>query len=109
MLVQPQLASGKERINAYLFPPCALVTATVQLTMMSTAKRNSEFVANFACQGGALCKAQVMSISRTAAADEARLLGDLSRVLPVAQSARLGKRQDAFVDTARLRPDSGHF
>ena len=56
-----------------LTPPCSLVTVAVNLTMMTSAERDGEFVADFEAQGSGLRKPQVMRIARFAAADQAGL------------------------------------
>jgi hypothetical protein len=56
-----------------LDPPCSLVTVAVNLTMMTSAERHGELVADFEAQGSGLGKPQVMRIARFAAADEAGL------------------------------------
>ena len=45
----------------------------MQLSVMTTAERDSEFVADFKADGSRLSKPQVMRVGRLPAADEARL------------------------------------
>ena len=56
-----------------LDPPCSLVTVAVNLTMMTSAERDGEFVTDFETQGSGLRKPQVMRIGRLPAADQAGL------------------------------------
>jgi hypothetical protein len=43
----PKLLSGSESINTGLFPPYDLVTRAVNFAMVTAAKRDDEFVADF--------------------------------------------------------------
>ena len=86
-----------------LAPPCSLVTVAVNLAMMSTAERDGEFVADFAPERAMLGKANVVRICGLPSADQAGLRRDELQVVLVAKAARLGKRQDAFIDPARHR------
>jgi hypothetical protein len=61
-----------------------------------------ELVTGFPAERARLHEAQVMGVGWFAAADEARLLGDVAEVLPVAVAARSSDREDALVDAARL-------
>ena len=70
----------------------------MQLSMVSPAERDGKFVTDLAPEGGALRKAQMMGIRGETFADEAWLLGDVSRVLSVSPPAGLRKGQDTFVD-----------
>ena len=49
------------------------VSGLMQLSMMATAERHRELIADFDTQSSRLCKAQVMRIRRMTAADEAWL------------------------------------
>ena len=52
-----------------LAPPCSLVTAAVNLTMMTSTEWHGELVADFEAQGSRLRKPHVMRIGRLPAAD----------------------------------------
>ena len=86
-----------------LAPPSSLVTVAVNLAMMSTAERDSELVADLAPERAILGKANVVRISGLPFTDQAGLRRDKLQVVFVAKAARLRKRQDAFIDTARRR------
>ena len=86
-----------------LAPPCSLVTTAVNLAMMSTAERDGEFVADLAPERAMLGKANVVCIGGLPSADQAGLRRDELQVVLVPKAARLGKRQDAFIDTVRHR------
>ena len=86
-----------------LVPPCSLVTAAVNLAMMSTAERDGEFVADLAPERAKLGKANVVRICGLPFTDQAALRRDEFQVVLVAKAARLWKRQDAFIDSARHR------
>jgi hypothetical protein len=69
MAFQPQGTSGNGRIEAHLFPPCRFIATAVDLAMMATTQRDSEFIADFAAKRPRLRKSQMMSVRRAAAAD----------------------------------------
>ena len=60
-------------IEVELLPPCAFVAALVELTMVSTAQRHSELVADFAPKRALLRELKMMRVRRAAAAGEAVL------------------------------------
>jgi hypothetical protein len=70
----------------------------MNLGMVTATKRDGEFIANFARQRPTLSEAKVVCVGRTPAADQARLLGNKLDMLAIADPARLGKVQLAFVD-----------
>ena len=45
---EPQRASGTGRIEPKFLPPAGFITVTMDLTMMSPAKRNRELIADLA-------------------------------------------------------------
>ena len=49
-----------QRIDIQLDPPCAFVTAPVQLAVMRSTQRHREFVADLLCQSARLRKTQVV-------------------------------------------------
>src|SRR5262249_39198191 len=66
--------------------------------MMSATEWDREFIADLAAEGTGLREPEVVGVSRLAAAHEARLLGDIPHVLPVAIATWSGDREDALVD-----------
>ena len=72
--------------------------------MVAAAERDSEFVANLAAERPALREAQMVSIARLPAADQARLLRHISDVVTVPNPAWLRERQRTLVDAFRPRP-----
>ena len=70
--------------------------------VMRTAERDSKFVARFAAERPRLQVTKMMRIGLFAAADETRLLGDITKVLPVAEAPRSRKDEHAFVDAVGL-------
>ena len=88
MALQPQGASGDGRIDRGLVPPGQLVTAVMDLAMMSAAQRDRELVADLAAKGWRLRKLQVVSVSGNPTADQARELGNRFHMLPVANPPR---------------------
>jgi hypothetical protein len=71
-------------------------------TMMSAAEGDRELIADLAAERARLSESQVVGIRGLAAADEARLLGDITKVLPVAIATRGSDGEDALVDALRL-------
>src|SRR5262249_23992791 len=70
--------------------------------MVPAAEGDREFVARFAAQRAWLHVAQMMGIGWLAAANEARLLHDIAKVLAAAIAPRGRNREHALVDTLRL-------
>ena len=66
--------------------------------MMHAAERYGEFIAGLAAERARLQVAQVMRVGGLATADEAWLLGDRAKVLPVAVPTRCGNGEHALVD-----------
>ena len=75
MSFQPQHARSCSRIDTSLVPPHRFIATAMNLTMVSATERDRELVADLAAERRCLGKAQVVSISGAAAADEAWLLG----------------------------------
>ena len=94
---QPQRPGGDDRIDPDFPPPCGFVAATVDLAMVSAAERDGELIADLATKCPPLRKPQMMGIRGLAAADQARLLGHLSDMLPVPNPAGFWKGQGALV------------
>src|SRR6516225_165745 len=67
-------------------------------TMMPATERDRELIADLAAERARLGESQVVGIRGLAAADEARLLGDITKVLPVAIATRGSDGEDALVD-----------
>jgi hypothetical protein len=103
MAFQPQGTSQNSRINARFIPPCRFITAAVDLATMTTTQGDRELIADFAAKRPCLRKSQVMSVCRAAAADETRLLGNQSNVLPIANPPRRRQRQHALSIAAPQR------
>jgi hypothetical protein len=102
MSLQPECARGGNWIDGERSPPCGFVAAAVGFAMMAAAERDGELIADLARERAALGKAQMVGIAGPPAANEARLLGDVSDMVAVAQPARLGKGQHALVDALGL-------
>src|SRR6516162_1974036 len=98
----PELAGNLDRVYAGLPPPIALVARAMHRTMMPTAERHRELIADLAAERTGLGKSEMVGIRGLAAAHETRLLGDVAQVLPVAIAPRGSDREDALVDALRL-------
>ena len=69
--------------------------------MVSAAERNGELIADLAAERSALRKPEMMGICRPPAANQARMLGDKSDMLPVTHPAGFRHRQRALIDRSR--------
>ncbi len=98
MGLQPKRARRSGSIYSIPTPPDSFVSAAMHFTVMSSAQRHRELVADLAPKGATLRKAQVMGVARLTTAHEAALLGDKPDMIAVANPPRLGMRQDRFVD-----------
>ena len=98
MRFQPQHTGRGGRINTDVIPPVSFVAAAMHLAMMSAAQWHRKFIADLAPQRPRLRKAKMVNISRTAAANQARLLGYRFDVIPVAYSTRRWQDQHGFID-----------
>jgi hypothetical protein len=76
MCLQPKDPSGRGRIDTGLLPPGGFIAAAMDLAVMSPAKRNRKLIADLAAKRRRLRKSQMVSISRSSAANQTRLLGD---------------------------------
>ena len=72
--------------------------------VMDATERDGEFVAGLAAERPWLHEAQMVRVRRLAAADEARLFGDVSKVLPVAVAAGRPDREFTLVDAGGFWP-----
>ena len=70
--------------------------------MVPSAEGDSELVTDLAAQRARLSESKMVGVRRLAAAHEARLLGDIAKVLPVAIATRRGDRQHTLVDAPCL-------
>jgi hypothetical protein len=94
----PQLPSDHDRINHVRFPPRGLVSVPMELSMVTPAQRDGEFVANPAAEGAQLGKSQMVCIRRPPPADEARLRRHEPEVRAVAVAAGFAQCKRTFVD-----------
>ena len=98
MRLEPQLPSFGHWVNSHLQPPYRFVAAAMNLTMMPTAQWHREFVADLAAECGALREAHMVGVRWLPAADQARLFGNETDVIAVADPARLRKGEHALVN-----------
>ena len=63
MRPQPQHVGGDGRVHPSIPPPCGLVAAAVNFTMVSPAQRNGELIADLASERAVLCEPQVMGVN----------------------------------------------
>src|SRR5205814_1434633 len=98
----PESTRDGDRVDAGVLPPGRLVADVVHQPVMDAAERHCELVADLAPERARLHVAQMMGVGGPAAADEARLLGDVTQVLTVAKASRHRNSQHALVDALRL-------
>src|SRR5262249_16507855 len=98
----PKPARKLDGVDAGRLPPGAFVAGTMCLPMMHAAKRDREFIASFAGKGGRMHVAQMVRIGWLTAADEARLLHDIAKVVAAAVAPRGRNSEDALVDALHL-------
>src|SRR5262249_1671661 len=100
--LSPQVTGDLDGVDAGRLPPGLLVAGAMDGAVMRAAERDGEFVARFAAERPWLQVWKVRRIGLCAAADEARLFGDITKVLPVTIAPRRSDREDALVDALRL-------
>ena len=100
--VFPQFTGDLVWIDAGRPPPGTLVAGAMDGAVMDTAEGHGEFIAGSAAERARLQIAKMMRVGWSAAADEARLLGDIAKVLAVAITPWRSNREDAFVDADGL-------
>ena len=98
MRFQPQRAGGYGRIDSGLFPPRGFITTTMDLPVVAATQRHGEFIARLARKRAGLGEAQMMGIAGDPTANQTRLFGNEPDMVLVANPARLGMGQQAFVD-----------
>ena len=100
--LSPELTGDLNRVDAGRLPSGAFVTGAMCGPVMRAAERDREFIARLAAQRAWLHVAQMVGIGWLAAADKARLLHDIAKVLAAAIAPRGRNREHALVDTLRL-------
>jgi hypothetical protein len=88
--VFPQFTGDLIWIDAGRPPPSSLVAGAMDRAMMDTAEGHGEFIAGPAAERARLQVAKMMRVGWSAAADEARLFGDVAKVLSIAIAAGCG-------------------
>ena len=72
----PQAFGRSEWINLVLLPPSPLIAGSMVLVMVDGAERHGELVAHLETQPPRLCKADMMRMRRSSAANKTCLAGD---------------------------------
>jgi hypothetical protein len=98
--LQPELAGSRASVDPEAGPPCRLVADPMDLSVMSAAERDHEFVAHLTAEGAELREPQVMGIGGLPPADEAGLRGHEAQMGFVAVTARFANGEHALVDSA---------
>ena len=73
----------------------------MNLAVVAAAQWNGEFIADLAPECWGLGEPEMVGIARLAAANQASLLGHVSNVVPVTNSARFREGEGALVDCSR--------
>ena len=100
--LSPELTGDLDGVDAGRLPPGLLVAGAMNRAVMRAAERDGEFIAHFAAESPRLQVAKMMRIGLLAAADEARLLGNIAKVLPVTIAPRCRNDEHALVDAVGL-------
>ena len=100
--LSPELTGGLDGVDAGRLPPGLLVAGAMDRAVMRAAERDGEFIAHFAAERPRLQVAKMMWIGLFAAADEARLLANIAKVLPIAIAPRCGNGEHALIDAVGL-------
>jgi len=100
--LSPQLTGDLNGVDAGRLPPGLLVAGAMDRAVMRAAEWDGEFVAGFAAERPRLQVAKMMRIGLFAAADETRLLGDITKVLPVTIAPRGRKGEHTLVHAIGL-------
>src|SRR3982074_535773 len=96
----PEHPRGGDGINGPSLPPGDLVAEAMDVTVVGSAKRHREFVADLAPHRTRLSELQIVGVCGTSRADQARLRSYEFEVGFVAEPARFVDREDALVDLA---------
>ena len=97
----PKLTGDRDRVDAGLLPPGALVNGAMK-ARMDAAHRHGELVAGLAAERPWLHEPKMVRVGRFAAAEEARLPRDKTNMLAVAVAAGCPDRELALVDARGL-------
>jgi hypothetical protein len=104
--LSPELTGDLNGVDAGRLPPGLLVAGAMDGAVMRAAERDGEFVAGFAAERPWLQIAKMMRIGLFAAADETRLLGDITKVLAVTIAPRCRSNEHPLVDAVGLMEDA---
>src|SRR4029077_12985409 len=96
--LSPELTGDLNGVDAGCFPPGLLVAGAMDRPVMRAAEWDGKFVARFAAERPRLQVAKMVRIGLFAAADEACLLGNVAKVLPVSMAPRCRNHEHALVD-----------
>ena len=96
----PELTGDFDGVDPRRRPPGLLIAGAMDRAMMRAAERNGKFIADLAAERPRLQVAKMMRIGLFAAADEARLFGNIAEVLAVAIAPRCRNHEHALVDAS---------
>ena len=99
---EPQQSRGLGGINPSITPPRCFIAVTVDVAVVASAERHGELVTDFAAECAALCEAEMVGIAGLPAADQARLLRDVTEVVAIADAPRLREGKRGLVDGLAL-------
>jgi hypothetical protein len=100
--LSPEATSDFDGVDTSRLPPNLLVAGAMHRAMVGAAQRNGEFIAHLAAERPRLQVAKMVRMRLFAAADEARLLRDITKVLSVPIAPRCSDCEHALVDAVGL-------
>ena len=100
MGLHPKVLGGLQGIDPEVFPPALLIARLMQLSMVTTAERHGEFIADLKAHRSRLGKAQMMRVTWLASADQTRLAGHELQMRLVAQPFGFAEGEFTLVDRA---------
>jgi hypothetical protein len=103
----PQIVSYIERCDADIRPPAPLIAGSMELAVVSPAKRNRELIAGFEAKRARLGEFQVMSVKGRSLADQTWLARDECQMSLVTSTQCFWKLDDRGFK-ARIRTDGNY-
>ncbi len=83
MSCSPQPLRRVQRIDIEVLPPRKFVAAPMEFAMMKPAKRDSEFITDFATKRALLCELEMVRVRRAATASQTGLSADKFQMISI--------------------------
>jgi hypothetical protein len=100
--LSPQLTGDLDGVDTGRLPPGLFVAGAMNRAVMRAAEWDGEFITRFAAKRPRLQVAKMMRIRLYAAANEARLLGNMAKVFAVTIAPRRRNHERALVEALGL-------